>query len=108
MKNKDPRDLGYYMPGEWYSHEACWMAWPARVHLWPNIEATKQAYADVANTIAEFEQLKLIVKPSMLEDAKKYTSENGKILPSRITSISMKKQRALSNAVKRARILALI
>ena len=39
---------------------------------------------------------------------KRYTSENGKILPSRITSVSMKKQRALSNAVKRARILALI
>ena len=39
---------------------------------------------------------------------KRYTSENGKILSSRITSISMKKQRALSNAVKRARILALI
>ena len=39
---------------------------------------------------------------------KKYMSENGKILPSRITSISQKKQRELSNAVKRARILALI
>ena len=39
---------------------------------------------------------------------KRYTSENGKILSSRITSISMKKQRALSNAIKRARILALI
>ena len=39
---------------------------------------------------------------------KRYTSENGKILSSRITSISMRKQRALSNAVKRARILALI
>ena len=39
---------------------------------------------------------------------KRYTSENGKILPSRITSISQKKQRELSNAVKRARILALI
>ena len=39
---------------------------------------------------------------------KRYTSENGKILPSRITSVSMKKQRELSNAVKQARILALI
>ena len=39
---------------------------------------------------------------------KRYTSENGKILPSRITSISMRKQRSLSNAIKRARILALI
>ena len=39
---------------------------------------------------------------------KKYMSENGKILPSRITSISQKKQRELSKSVKRARILALI
>jgi len=39
---------------------------------------------------------------------KKYTSENGKILPSRITSVSQKKQRELSLSIKRARILALI
>ena len=39
---------------------------------------------------------------------KKYTSENGKILPSRITSVSLKKQRELSLSVKRARNLALI
>ena len=39
---------------------------------------------------------------------KKYISENGKILPSRITSVSQKKQRALSLSIKRARILALI
>ena len=39
---------------------------------------------------------------------KKYTSENGKILPSRITSVSQKKQRELSLSIKRARVLALI
>ena len=39
---------------------------------------------------------------------KKYTSENGKILPSRITFVSQKKQRELSLSIKRARILALI
>ena len=39
---------------------------------------------------------------------KKYISENGKILPSRITNISQKKQRELSLSVKRARNLALI
>tara|TARA_Y100000590_G_scaffold326250_1_gene370263 strand:- start:5077 stop:5346 length:270 start_codon:yes stop_codon:yes gene_type:complete len=39
---------------------------------------------------------------------KKYTSENGKILPSRITSVSLKKQRELSLSIKRARELALI
>ena len=39
---------------------------------------------------------------------KRYISENGKILPSRITNVSLKKQRKLNNAVKRARSLALI
>ena len=39
---------------------------------------------------------------------KKYVSENGKILPSRITSVRQKKQRDLSLSIKRARNLALI
>ena len=39
---------------------------------------------------------------------KRYVSENGKILPTRITSISQKKQRELSVSIKRARNLALI
>ena len=39
---------------------------------------------------------------------KRYVSENGKILPSRITSVSQKKQRELSLSIKRARNLALM
>ena len=39
---------------------------------------------------------------------RRYVSENGKILPSRITSVSQKKQRELSLSIKRARNLALI
>ncbi len=39
---------------------------------------------------------------------KRYISENGKILPSRITSVSQKKQRDLSLSIKRARNLALL
>ena len=38
----------------------------------------------------------------------KYVSEKGRIIPRRITSVSAKHQRALSNAVKRARFLALL
>ena len=39
---------------------------------------------------------------------RKYVSENGKILPSRITNVSQRKQRELSLSIKRARNLALI
>ena len=39
---------------------------------------------------------------------KRYISENGKILPSRITNVCQKKQRELSLSIKRARNLALI
>jgi len=37
-----------------------------------------------------------------------YISERGKIMPSRITYVSGKKQRELSNAIKRARYMALL
>ena len=38
----------------------------------------------------------------------RYISERGKIVPSRITAVSAKKQRELTTAIKRARFLALL
>ena len=38
----------------------------------------------------------------------RYITEKGKIIPSRITGVSSKKQRELSKAIKRARFLSLI
>jgi small subunit ribosomal protein S18 len=45
------------------------------------------------------------------KDAKllqRYVSERGKIVPSRITAVSTKKQRELAKAIKRARFLGLL
>ena len=39
---------------------------------------------------------------------KRYTSDTGRILPSRITSVSLKKQKILSKSIKRSRLLGLI
>jgi len=49
--------------------------------------------------IVDYKNIKLL---------KKYVSENGKIIPSRVTSVSQKKQRELSLSIKRARNLALL
>ena len=49
--------------------------------------------------IVDYKNIKLL---------RKYITENGKIMPSRITSVSQKKQRQLSLSIKRARNLALI
>ena len=49
--------------------------------------------------IVDYKNIKLL---------RRYTSDTGKILPSRITSVSQFKQRQLSTAVKRAKILGLI
>ncbi len=38
----------------------------------------------------------------------RYISERGKIVPSRITAVSAKKQRELAQAIKRARFLGLL
>ena len=38
----------------------------------------------------------------------RYTTERGKIVPSRISAVSAKKQRELTTAIKRARHLALM
>ncbi len=38
----------------------------------------------------------------------RFTSERGKIVPSRITAVSAKKQRELARAIKRSRYLALL
>ncbi|MDR2645711.1 MAG: 30S ribosomal protein S18 [Holosporaceae bacterium] len=52
------------------------------------------------------ESLKIDYKdPRVLQ---KFTSERGKIMPSRISAVSAKSQRKLALAIKRARYLALL
>ena len=49
--------------------------------------------------IVDYKNIKLL---------KKFISESARILPSRVTSVSSKKQKELSKSIKRARLLALI
>ncbi|ACV26546.1 agmatine deiminase family protein [Kangiella koreensis] len=51
-------------PAEWEAHAATWMAWPCRTEIWTNgLEKAQLAFAEVANTIADYEPLFMLVKP---------------------------------------------
>ncbi len=65
-----PADRGLFMPAEWHGHDRCWMAWPCREELWgEHLEAAREAYAEVARTIAEFEPVTMIANPDSIAEA---------------------------------------
>ena len=78
----NPKEKNYYMPAEWGKHECCWMQWPhenldfksyAEIPSWSHfdIEKGRIAWANVAKAISKFENVKMIVHPKNIENAKK-------------------------------------
>jgi len=85
-----PKDKNYIMPAEWEQHECCWMQWPhnnpefnsyAEVPTWSHfdIEKGRMAWANVANAISNFEQVKMIVHPNNIASASKLLNEKVEI-----------------------------
>ena len=77
---RDPRDFGFYMPAEWANHSACWMAWPCRSDAWAIKEGARREYADVANTIARFDPLNVLVPTRKLDEAKALLGKGVRII----------------------------
>ncbi len=77
-----PSEDGFYMPAEWEAHSRCLMAWPCREALWEDrMEEARQAYLDVAEAIAHFEPVTLIVPPSELATVSMQTASDVSNLP---------------------------
>ncbi|TDF78982.1 agmatine/peptidylarginine deiminase [Pseudomonas sp. H9] len=60
---------GWFMPAEWVNHAATWMVWPHNKPLWESgwgvtLEQVQVDFARVANAIARFEPVKMVVDPS--------------------------------------------
>lgn len=66
-----PKQLGFSMPAEWYPHERCWMAWPCHLETWEviGLPAARLAYAQIAQAIAQFEPVTLLVNPEDAQNA---------------------------------------
>lgn len=83
MKNQlTPKQSQFYMPAEWHPHERCWMAWPCHQETWLKVglERAKKAYARVANAIAQFEPVTMLVDPGDEDSAKELCGTNINIL----------------------------
>ena len=76
----NPGQLGFSMPAEWEEHERCWMAWPSRHDFWDDIASSRQDYANVANAIAGFEPVTMVVRPEDSASARSLLDPNVSLL----------------------------
>jgi agmatine deiminase len=64
------------MPAEWERHERCVMAWPTRRSLWrETFDDACREYAGVANAIAAFEPVLMVVNPGDAPAARRQLTE---------------------------------
>ncbi|MGY2198029.1 agmatine deiminase family protein [Pseudomonas gingeri] len=69
MQSNGVQSTGWSMPAEWAPHAATWMVWPHNQALWESAWGVTLAqvqvdFARVANAIARFEPVKMVVDPS--------------------------------------------
>jgi agmatine deiminase len=77
-----PASEGFFMPAEWHPHERCWMAWPCRQDLWGDrLDDAREAYAAVAQAIAEFEPVTMIANPDDVVGASMACGRGVEVLP---------------------------
>jgi len=72
----------YFMPAEWEQHERTLMEWPVQETLvWPDhYDDLIKGYSEVANAIAEFEKVTLIVNEDTVQEAKALCSDKVELL----------------------------
>ena len=79
---RHPVEDGFFMPAEWHPHKRCWMAWPCRADMWgEHLDAAREAYAEVAKTIAEFEPVTMIANPEDVAEVSLRCGANVGALP---------------------------
>jgi len=57
-----PKELGYYMPGEWEKHSAVWLAWPYGDITFPDhLKEVEFDYCEIIKILQKSEKVKLIL-----------------------------------------------
>ncbi|WP_285960913.1 agmatine deiminase family protein [Pseudomonas tohonis] len=86
MQQQYAQQSGWVMPAEWSHHAATWMVWPHNQPLWEagwgvTLAAVQEDFARVANAIARFEPVKMVVDPSAVERARALCGPGVELLP---------------------------
>ncbi len=69
--DRTPRQDGFRMPGEFEPHAGCWMLWPERPDNWRlGAKPAQRAFAAVAEAIAQFEPLTMLVSRAQYRHAR--------------------------------------
>jgi len=68
IMSETPEDLAYYMPPEWYAHDAVWLSWPYDVVSFPNLDQAEIAFAEFISLLHTTERIELIVLDSEMEE----------------------------------------
>ena len=66
------------MPAEWQSHQQTWMMWPTGLdpERYPNIDTMRDAYAETANLISEFEPVTIIANENDIKSLSSMITNN--------------------------------
>ena len=75
----------WFMPAEWAAHAATWMVWPHNQPVWEcgwgvTLAEVQVDFARVANAIARFEPVQMVVDPSGMPRARELCGTNIKLI----------------------------
>ncbi len=77
-----PREAGFSPRPEWAPHARTWMAWPAHPETFVGtVKEAQEAFARVANTLAEFEPVSMVLSPRQEAVARRLLSSEIEQLP---------------------------
>ncbi|URM52742.1 agmatine deiminase [Mycoplasma sp. SG1] len=77
----NPKEDGFSMPIETAEHERCWMIWPERTDNWRHgAKPAQKVFTKVANTIAKYETVVMLVSNKQYENARFHLDKKVKVI----------------------------
>lgn len=83
---------GWYMPDEADPHKATWMAYGASSAIWTRAQVpqVQQALVRIANAIAAYEPVRMLVRPAELHNARQLLDARVTLIPAELDDLWMR------------------